>query len=360
MTHDVFTNGRSNIHKGSGDKAVAGAPDVCKTPIGSAVVPIPYPNISQSSTLKGGSKSVKINGYSACLENSIFESSSGDEAGRLGGIISGTTGKESRFISSSFNVRIEGQNVVRHLDMTTHNHANTMGTVYGSSAPPSTFKDDKALCEYCKKAEHPFAKKWGTNTGNSQTLRKNIIADIKDHRWYAGSGSLHAHHLICVEAMQDDDWSEIAHVFGYSINHENNGVILPYPMALACQLYVPLHRSNHKKGKAGTLSYPKKIERGIKGILDDALSGKYCDNPQEFIDELDDYSGKVLKKISKFTWVITADGKDYDKKGNGCAGVNSITTKPDKPCPCSRMHGIKKHEQQTLITQNKKTLEVGS
>ncbi|VAW64470.1 hypothetical protein MNBD_GAMMA11-557 [hydrothermal vent metagenome] len=147
MAHDVFTNGRSNIHKGSGDKAVAGAPDVCKTPIGSAVVPIPYPNISQSSTLKKGSLSVKINGKPACLEKSTFDSSSGDQAGRLGGIISGTTGKETRFISSSFDVQIEGQNAVRHADATTHNHGNTMGVVYGSSTAPSVIKKNEKPCK---------------------------------------------------------------------------------------------------------------------------------------------------------------------------------------------------------------------
>jgi len=81
--HNVFTNNRSNIHKGSGDKAVAGAPDVCKTPVGSAVVPIPYPNISQSSTLKKGSKSVKINNQPAVLKGSTFASSSGDQAGSM-------------------------------------------------------------------------------------------------------------------------------------------------------------------------------------------------------------------------------------------------------------------------------------
>ena len=59
--HNAFVDGRSIIHKGSGDKAIASAPDVCTTSAGSAVVPIPYPNISQSSDLKGGSKSVKIN-----------------------------------------------------------------------------------------------------------------------------------------------------------------------------------------------------------------------------------------------------------------------------------------------------------
>ncbi|VAW64392.1 hypothetical protein MNBD_GAMMA11-3265, partial [hydrothermal vent metagenome] len=357
---NVFTNSRSNIHKGSGDKAAAGAPDVCKTPVGSAVVPIPYPNISQSSTLKKGSKSVKINGKPACLEKSTFDSSSGDQAGRLGGIISGVTGKETRFISSSFDVQIEGQNTVRHMDVTTHNHGNTMGAVYGSSTAPTTIKDEKTLCDYCKKPVHEFAKKRGTNNGDGQELRESIIADIADHRWYTGPNSLQAHHLICTEAMKGGDWGDITWEFGYSINHRNNGVILPYPMAVACQLHVPVHRSNHSKGTAGTLSYPDEIESYIKDILEDALAGEYCDNPQGLIDDMDEYSEFVLKQIDSFTWTITADGRDYKTGNNGCAGVSSITKKPNEPCPCNRVHGITRYEQQTLLIHDKKTLEIGT
>ncbi len=358
MAHNVFTNGRSNIHKGSGDKAVAGAPDVCKTPIGSAVVPIPYPNISQSSTLKKGSKSVKINGKPACLESSTFDSSNGDQAGRLGGVFSGVTGKEARFVTSSFDMQIEGQNAVRHADATTHNHGNTMGMVYGSSTPPSTIKDENALCKYCKKPVHKFAKKRGTNNGDGQELRKNIIADIMAHRWYCGPRSLQAHHLICTEAMADDDWADFTWEFGYSINHKNNGVILPYFMELACQLHVALHRGNHDKGTAGTLSYPDAIKKELEEIADDVRAGKYCDNPQALIGILDKFSKRILKKLSAFRWTITADGKDYKAGGNGCASVRSITRKPKRACS-NRNHGVTKYEQMAVIPRHSGPLEIG-
>ncbi|MCP4325610.1 MAG: DUF4150 domain-containing protein, partial [Alteromonadales bacterium] len=129
--HDVFLNCRSIIHKGSGDKALGG-PDICKTQIGNAVVPIPYPNSSKSADLKAGSKSVKINNQSAALKTSTFSCSTGDQAGKLGGLISGTTKSETAFISYSFDMKIEGKNVVRHADMTTHNKKNTIGMVMGS------------------------------------------------------------------------------------------------------------------------------------------------------------------------------------------------------------------------------------
>lgn len=126
MPHDVFANCRSIIHKGSGDKAMNAAPDVCKTPVGSSVVPIPYPNISQSSTLTRGSKSVKINAQPAALKDSKFATSNGDQAGSVGGIISGVTGKETEFLSYSFDVKIEAKSVVRFADMTIHNKKNTI------------------------------------------------------------------------------------------------------------------------------------------------------------------------------------------------------------------------------------------
>jgi len=139
--HDIFANTRNIIHKGSGDKALASAPDVCKTPVGPAVVPIPYPNLSQSSTLTNGSKTVKLNGQPAMLKKSLLKSSSGDQAGSVGGVISGVTGKEIEALSYSFDVKIEGRNVVRHVDGTFHNKKNTMGMLYGSTSPSISLSD---------------------------------------------------------------------------------------------------------------------------------------------------------------------------------------------------------------------------
>jgi len=355
--HNVFTNNRSNIHKGSGDKAMASAPDVCKTHVGNAVVPIPYPNISQSSTLKKGSKSVKINGQPAALKGSTFESSSGDQAGSVGGIISGTTGNKTEFISSSFDAKIEGQNAVRHADMTTHNKKNTLGTVYGSSTQPQSIEKEK--CPYCKKDEHKLADKWGNNNGHGQTLRKNIIENIEDHRWYTEANALQAHHLICSEAMDDDKWSNYCKDFGYDINHNKNGVMLPYFMELACQLHVPVHRSNHSAGRAEGVSYPEKIELDLRKIAKDIKAGKYCDNPRALIDKLNRYSQRILKKIDTFRWTITADGQDYKSVNKGCAGVTSITNKPNKSCPCDRNHRLTRKGETTVLPRKTQPLEIG-
>ena len=108
--NDTTVNGLSPVTKASGGKVIA-APDVCKTPVCSAIVPIPYPNISKSSDLAKGSKSVKINGAPVCLSTSEFSTSTGDEAGSAKGIASGTTKGKAHPVNYSFDVKIEGKSV---------------------------------------------------------------------------------------------------------------------------------------------------------------------------------------------------------------------------------------------------------
>ncbi len=170
---------------------------VCKTPIGNAIVPVPYPNVAESSTLKNGSKSVMINGQPAALKDSHFKSSRGDEAGRLGGVVSGTTGSIAEFVSYSFDVKIEGRNVVRHADMTTHNKGNTLGMVYGSSSPApaiaSTIANEaERKCPKCgailKKTEPTLAQVRNAVAEVSVSHRNDIKAYAADAAFgYLGS-----------------------------------------------------------------------------------------------------------------------------------------------------------------------------
>jgi hypothetical protein len=361
MPNDVGANGQSIVTQKSGGKLITG-PDVCKTPSPGGPVPIPYPNIAMSSDLAKGSKKVKINGVPACLKGSNFSKSMGDQAGALGGVISGKTSGMAEPTTYSFDVKIEGKNVVRNLDLFQSNQKNTPPAPV-MQAPiilgAESSEDEEAKCPYCNKTEHEFAKKWGNSIGNGQGLRKNIIAKLEDHPWYTGPNSLQAHHLICSEAMDDDDWSEFARIFGYDINHQNNGVILPYSMQLACQLHVALHRGNHAKGVAEGVSYPEKIRQNLEQIANDIRSGKYCGNTKGLVDELDDFSYYVLGKIDKFKWTITADGKDYKPGNKGCAGVKSISNKPNQACPHDRKHALTKHKQMIIIPSKLQPLEVG-
>ncbi len=115
----------SLVHKGSGGISMATIPDVCYTPI-VVPVPVPYPNISFSSDLTGGTVTVKADGNMIAIKGSMFYKSTGDEPGVIGGVASGTFIKESTWLTYSFTVRIEGRNVCRLGDMKFHNHMNTV------------------------------------------------------------------------------------------------------------------------------------------------------------------------------------------------------------------------------------------
>ncbi len=113
------------VHKGSGAKAIASFPDVCKTPSPGGPVPIPYPNFAASSSLKKGTKKVKADGQMVAIKGSEFSRSNGDEAGTAGGVKSSTNMKEAKWITYSFDVKMEGKNACRTFDKMTQNHANT-------------------------------------------------------------------------------------------------------------------------------------------------------------------------------------------------------------------------------------------
>lgn len=138
MGNSVYANGMEVSCKASAGKSICAFPDVCftppQTPATPPGVPIPYPNTGMGSDATEGSTSVKISGQEVMLKNkSYFKKSMGDEAGaapKKGVITSKNTGKVY-FKAWSMDVKVEGENVVRHLDITTHNHASE-----GTNAPP--------------------------------------------------------------------------------------------------------------------------------------------------------------------------------------------------------------------------------
>lgn len=136
MGSTVFANKQGISHKGSGAEANSTAPDVCKTPVGPAMVPIPYSNNAKSATLDKGSKTVKINGNMVAIEGCCYSSSTGDQPGSGKGVASGTVGDKAEFVNFSSDVKIEGKGVCRNDDLTTHNNKNTIGKNKDSSASP--------------------------------------------------------------------------------------------------------------------------------------------------------------------------------------------------------------------------------
>ncbi|MBI3776152.1 MAG: DUF4150 domain-containing protein [Gammaproteobacteria bacterium] len=128
MPATVNVNTRTVVHKSSSGIAMA-FPDVCKTPSPAGPIPIPYPNIAQSSDTAQGSTDVKVDGNPVMLKGSNFSTSSGDEAGSAGGgVASNTTKGKAEFVNYSFDVKIEGKNVPRLGDMMLQNKMSSPNT----------------------------------------------------------------------------------------------------------------------------------------------------------------------------------------------------------------------------------------
>ena len=126
MAQTTFSNGRGIWHKGSGGLSTV-FPDVCKTQVGPAVVPIPYPNTGKDSDTSKGPKSVKTDGEMPMVKGAELSTSTGDEAGSLKGVASGTNKDVCEFMMYSFDVKFEGKNVCRLGDPLFHNKKNIMG-----------------------------------------------------------------------------------------------------------------------------------------------------------------------------------------------------------------------------------------
>jgi len=220
-------------------------------------------------------------------------------------------------------------------------------------------------CEYCGNAKH--LKHGGAygHVGDSGALGSNIFNgkwDRSMHRWYSESGSLAAHHLICCESVNNEQWAKYCRDHDYNINRKENGVMLPTKMQAACQIHIPLHVSNHDAGKGDNgASYPASVFKELDAIALRLESGTYCNRPGGLTEAMDQLSIKIIVKLNKFVWTLTKDGKDYMAGGVGCAGVTSLTGKPvGVPCPDKREHGVSCTATGAEIKKFTGNLEVGT
>ncbi|MCY1023975.1 PAAR-like domain-containing protein [Pyxidicoccus sp. MSG2] len=350
----TLVNGLSPVTKESGG-TVVGFPDVCKAPGPGGPVPVPFPNIAKSEDLAGGSKSVTIGGASVALSTSSIARSSGNEAGTAGGgVASGKTRGAAHPVTFSFDVRIEGKPVVRNLDLFTLNDRNTapFPIMQPQVSRPAAVRVEERemsrpveLCAYCRKEKHAFDTKGrvGGNLGSSAVLGRNMLEgrELSSHLWYAGPFSLAAHHLICLEALENEKWAKYCVRYGYHPDRKQNGVFLPMRMVIACELHVAVHRGNHAEGYAFDvhLPYPKAVMQELQKIDGLLERGAFCSDPAKFLRMLDALSAKILAKVASFTWTLTRDGLDYAPGGKGCSGLRSIREKPSSDaCPRERRH----------------------
>ena len=130
MSNQVYANNMEVSCKQAAGKSICAFPDVCMTPPQTPAtppgVPIPYPNTGMASDTTDGSSTVNVSGQEVMLKNkSYFKKSTGDEAGAapMKGVVTHKNMGKVYFAAWSMDVQIEGENVVRHLDITTHNHA---------------------------------------------------------------------------------------------------------------------------------------------------------------------------------------------------------------------------------------------
>jgi hypothetical protein len=129
MSKNVFANGMEVSGKADDNKTICAMPDVCLTPPSppAGPIPIPYPNTAKAADTSDGSKTVMIGGQEVHLKDkSNYKTSTGDEAATKAqgmGVVTHTIQGKMYFTAWSFDVKVEGENVTRHMDMTTHNHA---------------------------------------------------------------------------------------------------------------------------------------------------------------------------------------------------------------------------------------------
>lgn len=107
-------------------------PNVCLTPAPPAPpVPIPYPSIGKLGDAVATASSVKAGGKDVVTKASNIPTTTGDAAGTVGGVKSGTFGQKVTFLTTSNTVFAEGNGVVRLFDQTEQNNHNCVGIVLG-------------------------------------------------------------------------------------------------------------------------------------------------------------------------------------------------------------------------------------
>jgi uncharacterized Zn-binding protein involved in type VI secretion len=127
MPATTSVNMRTVVHAASSGVATA-FPDVCKTPTPAGPIPVPYPNIAQSSDTSQGSQTVQVDGNPIMLQGSSFAMSTGDEAGAAGGVASNTIKGRAEFVLYSFDVKVEGKAVPRLGDLMLQNKGSAPNT----------------------------------------------------------------------------------------------------------------------------------------------------------------------------------------------------------------------------------------
>jgi hypothetical protein len=168
MSCDVYANTSEVACKVSSCKVIASFPDVCLSPPSppAGPIPIPYPDTSFAKDMKNGSKTVKIEGQEVMLKDKSYYKTMplGDEAATRGlgaGVITHVITGKTYFRMWSMDVKFEGQNVDRHIDITTSNHASPIANAavpnpnLGAMSVAAA-EDRDNICRCCGGKKHSY------------------------------------------------------------------------------------------------------------------------------------------------------------------------------------------------------------
>jgi Toxin PAAR-like domain len=104
-----------------------GVPDVCLTPAGPAVVPIPYPNVAMGPMGAPAAYNVLFMSTPAHNLSTIVAMTNGDNAGVALGAASGTVMGPSRHLTAAFTCLIGGIPATRMTSVSLQNSTNCPG-----------------------------------------------------------------------------------------------------------------------------------------------------------------------------------------------------------------------------------------
>ncbi|WP_332303284.1 DUF4150 domain-containing protein [Rhizobium sp. GR12] len=164
-------------------RIVSLAPDVCLTPVGSSVVPIPYPVVDFCGHDKNYTPSVRFTGKKAMVMRSCTTHVHGDAPGVRKGVKSGTVESICEPIGHADQVRAEGSHVIRHLDRFHMNSKNTRGEavfVRGTKTYAPPVHDDPVAGSL----------KWQDNAPvQLAQASTGTMTDVGGNGWFSPSGT---------------------------------------------------------------------------------------------------------------------------------------------------------------------------
>jgi hypothetical protein len=121
--------------------ATATAPNVCQVQVPPPVnsVPTPFPSIAQLAKASPTLETVLIENKPIVVASSKVAQTSGDEAGTLGGVVSGTNMGEASFTTASSKVFVGSAKVVHLLATTSHNGNNAPSGLVSTPSQQKVF-----------------------------------------------------------------------------------------------------------------------------------------------------------------------------------------------------------------------------